>query len=129
MCRVERRGNALPQRWRGQQQERSRLSTGDGRRAVGGLAIKIACIACPPGAERSCFNSDQLQIAWRSRRPVFLRIALENSTSCARQALPSTYTTNVSIDDSKDLRIAQLENELAISKAKYDALAEVMKGK
>ena len=43
--------------------------------------------------------------------------------------LPSTYTSNVSIDNSKDLRIAQLENELAISKAKYDALAEVMKGK
>ena len=43
--------------------------------------------------------------------------------------LPSTYTSNVSIDDSKDLRIAQLENELAISKAKYEALAEVMKGK
>ena len=43
--------------------------------------------------------------------------------------LPSTYTSNVSIDNSKDLRIAQLENELAISKAKYEALAEVMKGK
>lgn len=43
--------------------------------------------------------------------------------------LPSNYTTDTSTDNSQDERIAQLEKELELTKAKYEALAEVMKGK
>jgi uncharacterized protein YceH (UPF0502 family) len=45
------------------------------------------------------------------------------------QSLPAEYKTNAPTDTSKDERIAQLEQEVALLKAKNDALVEVMKGK
>ncbi len=41
--------------------------------------------------------------------------------------LPAAYTTNVVADTSKDERIALLEQELALLKAKNEVLVEVMK--
>jgi transcriptional regulator with XRE-family HTH domain len=41
--------------------------------------------------------------------------------------LPAAYTTSVPADTTKDERIAELELQLKLSQAKYDALADVMK--
>ncbi|HUM50689.1 MAG TPA: hypothetical protein PK431_02700 [Chitinophagales bacterium] len=43
--------------------------------------------------------------------------------------LPAEYKTNAPTDTTKDELIAQLEKELALLKAKNEALMEVMKGK
>lgn len=43
--------------------------------------------------------------------------------------LPAEYKTNAPTDTTKDERIAQLEQEIALLKAKNEALVEVMKGK
>ena len=42
--------------------------------------------------------------------------------------LPSTYSTNAPIDNSKEERIAQLEKEIDLLKAKNEALMEALKG-
>lgn len=42
--------------------------------------------------------------------------------------LPSAYSTNAPIDNSKEARIAQLEKEIDLLKAKNEALMEALKG-
>ena len=43
--------------------------------------------------------------------------------------LPSTYTTNAPADSTQDDRIAALEQEIALLKAKNESLMEALKGK
>ncbi len=42
--------------------------------------------------------------------------------------LPESYTTSAAPDTAKDERIAELEEQLKLLQAKYEAVVEVMKG-
>lgn len=66
--------------------------------------------------------SVQLAIVWQ------LSHALKHNFFADMAAqLPAAYTTNVPLDTAKDERIAELEEQLKLLQAKYEAVVEVVK--
>jgi len=66
--------------------------------------------------------SIQISIVWQ------LSQALKHNFFADMAAqLPDSFSTSVPADTTKDERIAELEEQLKLTQAKYDALVEVMK--